>query len=145
MLEPEAAPAKQTGPAREIRLELGAQDGRVDVRLTERAGELKVAVRTPDSHLAERLRADLPALSSRLEESGIRSETWRPPAAAATDWRNVHEDSSAGSAQTQDDQSRQQGREQQPEGEARRPRFTEEKDNPKEKGKDFEWFLSTTQ
>jgi len=140
----ETAPEKQTGTAREIRLELGADRERVDVRLSERAGEVKVAVRTPDSHLAERLRADLPALSSRLEEAGIRSETWRPPAASSAEPRDPQSTSTASNRGTQDEQLRQQGREQRHEGQPNRPR-SGESEKSKEKGKDFEWFLSTTQ
>jgi hypothetical protein len=145
-LETEPQVAKQTGPAREIRLEMGSADARVEVKLSERAGELKVAVRTPDSHLAERLRADLPALSSRLEDSGLRAETWRPSAVAASEARNTHEVSTANTGgHPQDAESHQQGREQQRHGEPRQPRFVEKNEQPKEKGKDFEWFLSATQ
>jgi hypothetical protein len=145
-LETEPQTAKQAGPAREIRLEMGSADARVEIKLSERAGELKVAVRTPDTHLAERLRADLPALSSRLEDSGLRAETWRPSAVSAGEARNTHEVSTANSGgQPQDADSHQQGREQQRQDEPRRPRVVEENEQPKEKGKDFEWFLSATQ
>jgi hypothetical protein len=148
-LETEPQTLKQAGPAREIRLELGGNDARVEVRLSDRAGELKVAVRTPDSHLAERLRADLPALSSRLEDSGLRAENWRPSAVAYGETRSTHEVSTANTGgQQQDADSRQQGREQQQQqrqGEPRPPRAVEENEQPKEKGKDFEWFLSATQ
>lgn len=146
-LETESQTTKQAGPAREIRLEMGSADARVEVKLSERAGELKVAVRTPDSHLAERLRADLPVLSSRLEDSGLRAETWRPSAVASNEARNTHEVSTAGSGgHPQDAESRQQGREQQQrQDEPRRQRAAEENEQPKEKGKDFEWFLSATQ
>jgi hypothetical protein len=145
-LETEPQTLKQAGPAREIRLELGTNDARVEVKLSDRAGELKVAVRTPDSHLAERLRADLPALSSRLEDSGLRADTWRPSAVAYGETRSTHEVSTANAGgQQQDADSRQQGREQrQRQGEPRHPRAVEENEQPKEKGKDFEWFLSAT-
>ena len=55
-------------------LQVTGGDQRVDVRLTERAGEVQVSVRTPDSQLAGALRDDLAALSARLEQSGFRAE-----------------------------------------------------------------------
>jgi hypothetical protein len=117
----------------------------VELKLSEKAGELKVAVRTADNHLAERLRADLPALSSRLEQSGLRAETWHPSQAATGEWRRTDQMAAANQGGPQDDQSRQQGREQQHEGEPRRPYVPKDDQQPKDKRKDFEWFLSTTQ
>jgi hypothetical protein len=68
---------QSVSPARDIRLQVSGEQ-RVDVRLTERAGEIQVAVRTPDTRLAGALRDELPALSARLELSGFRAETWHP-------------------------------------------------------------------
>lgn len=70
-------PALPASPARDIRLQVGGER-HVDVRVTERGGEVQVAVRTPDSRLAGELRDELPALSARLEQSGFRAETWHP-------------------------------------------------------------------
>jgi hypothetical protein len=144
-LEVESVSMKPTAPAREIRLELAAGEGRVEVKLRERAGELKVAVRTADGHLADRLRADLRALSSRLEERGLRAETWQPAHAAAGEWRKTNEAAAANSGGPQEDPPGQQGREQQREGEPRRQPKLKEDEQPKEQRKDFEWFLSATQ
>lgn len=83
--EPHRTPAAQTpeppppvSPARDIRLQVTGGERRVEVRLTERAGEVQVSVRTPDSQLAGALRDDLPALSARLQQTGFRAETWHP-------------------------------------------------------------------
>jgi hypothetical protein len=145
-LDAEPAPTKPSSPAREIRLELATGEERVEVKLSEKAGEIKVAVRTVDSHLAERLRGDLPALASRLEQRGLRTETWQPSQTGGGDWRRPDETAATNSGGTQEDASRQQGREQQREGEPRRPHMPKEEEQQlKDKRKDFEWFLSATQ
>lgn len=82
---PHAAPAAETAsaappasPASDIHLEVPTENGKVDVRVVERGGDVHVSVRTADSHLAGNLRDGLPALSAKLEESGFRSDSWRP-------------------------------------------------------------------
>jgi hypothetical protein len=75
-LPPEIAPLQPA--ARNIRVQVSSEEHRVEVRLSERGGEVRVAVRTPDSQLAGALRDQLPALSARLEQSGFRAETWLP-------------------------------------------------------------------
>ncbi|HMC59776.1 MAG TPA: hypothetical protein VKJ01_11330, partial [Candidatus Solibacter sp.] len=145
-VEPPSAPEPPKAPAaaRDIRLEVNAGDQRVEVRLVERGGEVHVAVRTPDTQLAETLRADLPALSSRLTESGFRTETWRPGASGGAEWHRQTEPSAGGSPQDSSSQPRQNGREQQPgEQPPARPKVPEEQLHRKEKGKDFEWLIST--
>jgi len=142
--EPPAAP-KPAGAARDIKLQLaGAGPQRVDVHLTERAGQVQVAVRTPDSHLAGTLRDNLPTLSARLAESGIRSEAWHP-SAPATEPQRTGETSRSGQSQDHNPQSGGQHQEQQSGGEPRRPKLPEAPMERKEKGKDFTWFMSTLQ
>ena len=71
------SPAGET--VRDISLKLTNQDqSSVQVRLSERAGELHVSVRTPDAGLTRNLREGLSDLVGRLEQSGYRAETWRP-------------------------------------------------------------------
>jgi hypothetical protein len=50
----------------------------VDLHVTERSGEVHVAVRAADPELAHSLRQALPELVNRLEENGFRTEAWRP-------------------------------------------------------------------
>jgi hypothetical protein len=77
-------PQNETNPragetVHDISLKLTNQDqASVQVRLSERAGELHVSVRTPDAGLTRNLREGLSDLVGRLEQSGYRAETWRP-------------------------------------------------------------------
>lgn len=95
---PEPEPAPPVSPARDIRLQVAGGDRRVDVRLTERAGQVQVSVRTPDSQLAGALRDDLAALSARLEQSGFRAETWHPAGARIEHFGPSGDSSAAGSS-----------------------------------------------
>jgi hypothetical protein len=61
-----------------------AGEERVAIRMVQRAGEIHVSVRTPDSQGAQALRQDLGRLASSLNEAGFRTETWRPGAVNAT-------------------------------------------------------------
>jgi hypothetical protein len=136
--------AKAPGAARDIRLEIGGGDHRVEVRLMERGGEVHVAVRTPDTHLASTLREDLSALSSRLTESGFRTETWHPDASGTSEWHRQVEPSAGGTPQDPDNQQGRDGRGQQPgDRQPQRQKVPEEQLNQEQKGKDFEWFIST--
>jgi len=135
---------RPAGPLREIRLEMTGDEGRVEVKLTERAGELKVAVRTPDTRLADRLRTDLPVLSARLEDRGLRAETWHPaevPAASLRDAQQVNTTDNGG----QHEGSKGHGQQnEEHSGDRRPPHVRDENEQSKEQEKDFEWFLSTT-
>lgn len=95
---PAPEPAAPVSPARDIRLQVAGGDRRVDVRLTERAGEVQVSVRTPDSQLAGALRDDLAVLSARLEQSGFRAETWHPAGARIEHFGPSGDASAAGSS-----------------------------------------------
>ena len=68
--------------AHDIKLELAGTGPRVEVRLVERAGEVHVAVRTPDGKLAQAMRDDLPSLAARLEQNGFHGSEWRAGAAS---------------------------------------------------------------
>lgn len=68
-------------PAQHLALELRTEsDQRVEVRLTNRGGEVSVAVRTADPATAEALRSRLPELVQRLDEQGWRTGTSTPAA-----------------------------------------------------------------
>jgi hypothetical protein len=132
-------PAPAAAPAREIQLQIQHGEQRVDVRLSERSGEVRVAVRTPDAQLAGALRADLPSLSTRLEQTGFRAETWHPgifhestrhPASAAP----AFSDSTGGQNGSR------QGGQQQPE--PRQPRPNAAQTAAKSQRKEFRWLMS---
>lgn len=62
----------------------GAGGDSVDVRVSQRAGDVQVTVRTPDNDLAQSLRQHLPELSDRLSQTGTDSQIWHPTASAET-------------------------------------------------------------
>ncbi|MEO8373461.1 MAG: hypothetical protein ABI806_30020, partial [Candidatus Solibacter sp.] len=64
-LEPEAKlDTPKPGAVRDVKFEVTGDDRRVEVRLSERAGEVKLTVRTSDGPLAGTLRENLPELSA---------------------------------------------------------------------------------
>ena len=119
-LEPttvQAAPSVRTSDAHSISLRLtDAGDQTVELKITDRAGEVKVAVRTADPDLAGSLRDNLGDLVHKLEQSGLRADNWHPapgPVDSARQLRQSDGESSAG------DQS---GRQQQHSGEGHQRR-----------------------
>jgi hypothetical protein len=140
-----AAPAPKPsagGPAREIQFELRDADARVNVRLVERAGSVQVDVRTPDSHLASSLRDDLPALTARLEQTGLRAETWHDaPAAAAARLRMAEPASSAGFPSSQNQSRREGGGRDSGDGQPQEKRQNQNQPEPKE----FSWLYTSLQ
>lgn len=142
--EPPVGP--KTSSTHDIRLELsGSGERRVEVRVTERAGEVRVAVRTPDQQLAGSLRENLPTLSSKLNDSGFRAEAWHP-ASTGGEWRRSAETNHGSLGHNSDQQSGQQGGGNQPrQDDARRSRASEQPIERKKKGNDFAWLMSTLQ
>jgi len=75
----ERSPTLPPQPARNISLRLTGPDStRVDLQLTERAGRMQIAVRTPDHALAKSMQTDLSELVGRLENRGFKAEAWIP-------------------------------------------------------------------
>lgn len=80
---PELRP-EQTPGQRDVSVRIaGEGDSAVDVRIMERGGELRVAVRSDHTDLRESLRAELPDLRMRMDQHGFRTETWHPTQVAA--------------------------------------------------------------
>jgi hypothetical protein len=128
------------GAAREIHLELRDADARVNVRLVERAGAVQVDVRTPDSHLAAALRDDLPALAARLEQTGLRTESWHDaPAAAAVRMRTAEATATA-SAESSQNQSRREGGKNNPHDDQPREKRQQQ---PSTESKEFTWLYTS--
>jgi hypothetical protein len=127
------------GAANELRVEVPTESGKVDVRVMERGGDLHVSVRTADNHLAGNLREGLPALSARLEESGFRSEAWRP--AAATERRA--ETPPAGRSLPSGQQSGDPNRGRQPQQQQQDPRNAAKRSNKNERN-NFAWLFTPT-
>jgi hypothetical protein len=122
--EPQNEPAERAGEmVRAISLNLSSKDQNVQVRLSERAGELHVTVRTPDAGLTHGLREGLSDLVGRLEHGGFRAEAWRPAGSDASD-RGQDSPSHRGSSQQQNDRGRgQRENSQDPESEAQIPKW----------------------
>ena len=139
-----AAPA----PAREIKLQLAGSGQRVEVRLIERAGDVHLAVRTPDERLAAALREDLPALASRLEQSGFHTDNWHGGLAGAADRRTMDAPAAAARQDSQephegrDPESNQQGQHSRQQ-EGRRPPPDSPHPQSKEDRKDFAWLFTS--
>jgi hypothetical protein len=142
-VDPAAGPVR-TAAAHDIKLQVGVEgEQRVEVRVTERGGDVYVAVRTPDTRLAGELRQDLPALASRLEQSGFHATTWTPPAA---DRQHLADPRPGALPQDTPGQGRQNGREPQRDPQEQKRKDPENPDNPsqpQEQGKDFAWLLSS--
>jgi hypothetical protein len=72
-----APPANNT--IRDVRLQVtGSDDQRVDVRVMDRGGELRVSVRADDPSLVRSLQDNVADLSTRLDQAHFQSEVWTP-------------------------------------------------------------------
>ncbi len=77
--ETDPAAAAPGEPVRNIRLQLaGENNQRVDIRLVDVAGEMRVSVRAGDTRLAQTLQEHIPDLANRLEGQQVRAEIWTP-------------------------------------------------------------------
>jgi hypothetical protein len=63
-------------PVRDLSVRLTADSQHIDVKLTDRGGELHVAVRSADPVLSTDLRSRLDELVGGLDRSGFRAEAW---------------------------------------------------------------------
>jgi hypothetical protein len=104
---------------RDVRLQVAGSDNqRVDVRVMDRGGELRVSVRADDPSLVRSLQDNVAELSNRLDQAHFRSEVWTPRTqaisqtdSASTNGRTF---SNGGQAFGRDGQGQQQnGRQQQ--------------------------------
>lgn len=66
-------------PVRNVHMQVvGDNNSRVDVRLTDRGGELHISVKSGDTNLAQNLQDHMPELTSRLEQQHFQTEVWIP-------------------------------------------------------------------
>ena len=131
---PEVQPKSAAVPLKDISLQV-AQPGaqKVEVRVVQQSGELRVAVRTGDSDLAHGLQQGLSDLVGRLQEDGSRAEAWRPGSTVAST-PVLESRTNSGASQNGDGQSYSGGSHQRGEGERRqgqfqRPGWVEELEN----------------
>ncbi len=151
MDRPAEAEALKAPLARDLKFEVTGGQQRVEVRLSDRGGEVKMTVRTADEPLANTLRENLPSLSARLAESGFKSEAWHPAAssadelrhAAASGARGASHDANHDANKDADAQPRQQEREPPDGGAQRRPKSPQQTAPHRQKGEDFSWLISS--
>jgi hypothetical protein len=137
---PTGDPPSSPASANDIKIALNDNGQRVELRVTERAGDIHVTVRTPDSQLATAMREDLPALSSKLEQSGLHSEMWRPPASVSSENRAI--ETSGGNA-SPDSREQSGGRQQQEGRQQDDPRNPQQTLNRKSDRKEFSWLFES--
>ena len=142
-VEHSASAAPATPPVnREIQLQMGSGAGGVAVRVTERAGEVRVDVRTPDSQLTSALRQEMPTLATRLAESGFHAAIWHP-ASASTLSPDPAEKSAPVNGDGQGGQR--QGRQPQQRPPDERPRQSSPPPQTNTNRKDFQWLFTSLQ
>jgi len=135
------APATETperpaaAPAQHISLSVADSDNRkVEVHLMDRAGEVRVSVRSAGEELTGSMRADLSNLTGKLGQSGYTTESFAPAGASLSNSSNQRQpsdgrESTAGGRQNS--QQNQSGGQQQPprDGRGQRPAWVEELEN----------------
>ena len=124
-------PAKAVEPLRNLSIQVGqGNQEKVELRVSERAGEVRVAVRTADVGLQNGLRQSLPELVHRLEGQGFRTDAWRPSGVVSattplTETRQSSPDFQGGDSQAKQGWS-QQERGQHNHNQSDRPQWVEE-------------------
>jgi hypothetical protein len=90
-------------PVRDIAIRVVDDNARsADVRVSERGGEVKVAVRTADPAVATSLRSDLSDLVQRIERRDVAAEVWHPgERTAAPEKSELRGDSEGGRSSSQ--------------------------------------------
>jgi hypothetical protein len=135
-------PASAAGPLRDIQFRVNQGGQRVDVRLTERGGEVHVSVRTPDAQLAGTLREDLPLLSAKLEQTGFRAETWRPGMSTPPPHFGANETGSSNTRHDGQNPPPRQGGQEQQQAPPRRPKPPLAESATTSQRKEFSWHIS---
>ena len=139
-VEPPLPDPLKASTTHEIKLQLNGGDQRVEVQLTDRGGDVHVAVRTADSHLAGALREDLPSLSARLEQNGFHTENWHT-GMAASPARGRMADTPASATPQEQQNNAGQGRDRRDSPEQQ----SKDRQNPnrKDERKDFAWLFTS--
>lgn len=77
VIEPQASAAPR--PA-----SIDLQTGDVTVRVSQRAGDVQITVRTGDNNMAQSLRQHLPELADKLTQTGVHADLWQPSTAKSS-------------------------------------------------------------
>ncbi len=126
----EGAP-KTAAPLKDLSMQVRQSNQEsVELRVVEREGELHVAVRTGDADLAHGLRQGLPELVDRLDQSGFRTEAWRPAGVVSAPEPSSQAHTRSSDSRNTDSQSQsgwsQQERGQRDHNQSNRPKWVEE-------------------
>jgi hypothetical protein len=114
----------------------------VEVRLTDRGGDIHVVVRTPDARLSGAMREDLTALTAKLEQSGFRTDALQSSAGASGE-RRTAEAGAASASQDSQEHSGQDPQQRQDHPQQQNPKNPSNTPNRKSDRKDFAWLLQT--
>jgi hypothetical protein len=126
---PETKPALAAQPAREINMRLVQPESpSVDIRVVDRAGSVRVAVRTTDTNLTQNLQSGLSDLVHRLERRGFETEVWAPHTSNAASSQTIRSSNEASAFQNgaRDPRDSQQGNGGQQNNGRNRPRWVAE-------------------
>jgi len=128
---PAESVAKPSAPLQNISLQVNQPGNEpVDVRVVQQGSEVRVSVHSSDASLNSGLRQGLSELQGRLEETGYRSEMWRPgasitPVTAAPPAQASTNQSRGGDGQPQQGGSQQESGRRNP-NQSNQPRWVEE-------------------
>jgi hypothetical protein len=125
-------PSTLAAPLKDVSLRIEQPQGQnMEVRVVERAGEVRVAVRGGDSDVIQGLRQNLSELADRLSENGFHAETWRPAASegSAAPSENKNSSGNSGGGDSQQQGASQQGRGQREQNQTNRPPWVQEFEN----------------
>ena len=116
---------------REISMRIATPDSpNVDIKLVDRAGSVRVAVRTDDTDLARNLQGGLSDLVQKLEKQGFEAEPWSPDRSAGITMQPSQGSASGSNHQQQGSRdprdASQQGHSGQQNGGRNRPRWVAE-------------------
>ena len=127
---PEREPATPVAPMKDVSFNIGRDNEKVEVRVVEQQGEVRIAVHADDADLTRGLRQGISELAGRLQENGYRGEIWHPtgglePVNPGAETQNSGGHARDGQSQSQPGWS-QQDRGQQNQGGSNKPRWIEE-------------------
>ncbi len=129
-----ASETRPAPPIRDVSVRLDSDSQRVDVKLSERNGELHVEVKSVDPALTTDLRAGLHELIGGLDKSGFRAEAWHP---GETQRHNA--DATAGVSRSSGDQPQSQSGED-PRRQGRNAHDPEYAQPRRNRGSNTEWM-----
>jgi hypothetical protein len=113
MTENEKPITEKSEPVRNIQVQLAGENSeRVNLKMMDVGGELRLSVRTSDPALAQALQDRMPELTGRLEQQNYRTEVWTPRVAASEQSNASHSGASSSQADSSPHEHDQPGRRQ---------------------------------